>query len=170
MMDAEIVTDPRYWDCNCEHRYIHLKRESVECDKCGAQLLDENGDDSGDWPDSRIDEIAKAELHAGRPVDIWADVLEHIPYLQLPPDCVVQIVPPDSDSVARLKLKKGEREVEVRLDYSDPVRRVQSLYYELYPTVTGVRARYEASCEVLDLERAIRYSLDGFNPYDGSGG
>jgi len=45
-----IELDPRYWDCECEHDYIHPK--SMECcPKCKAWRDDQ--------PDSRVEEVLK---------------------------------------------------------------------------------------------------------------
>lgn len=44
-----IKTIPHYWDCECEHKYIHSRFEETECLKCGALAEDQ--------PDSRANEV-----------------------------------------------------------------------------------------------------------------
>jgi len=46
----QVVTDPRFWDCECVRLYIHNKRIDTHCDLCGAKHEDQ--------PDSRVNEIA----------------------------------------------------------------------------------------------------------------
>ncbi|MGH9158157.1 MAG: hypothetical protein ACRD1K_20495 [Acidimicrobiales bacterium] len=43
-----IVTDERFWDCECEERFIHSKGEAL-CEVCGAR--------SDEQPDARVNEI-----------------------------------------------------------------------------------------------------------------
>ncbi len=52
----DIILVPNFWDCNCEKGFIHPKSEPT-CLLCGAELLDEDGNDNGHHPDSRIGEI-----------------------------------------------------------------------------------------------------------------
>jgi len=51
--DKTPVTDPNYWDCECEEKYIHHKSARKECTKCGTFHEDQ--------PDSRVDEIANQD-------------------------------------------------------------------------------------------------------------
>ena len=44
-----VKTDDRYWDCECENNYIHLKTNTLSCSVCGM-----TEDES---PDSRPNEI-----------------------------------------------------------------------------------------------------------------
>ena len=30
-----VETDPKYWDCECEDNYIHLKASNLSCSVCG---------------------------------------------------------------------------------------------------------------------------------------
>jgi len=30
-----VKTDDRYWDCECETNYIHLKKNTLSCSVCG---------------------------------------------------------------------------------------------------------------------------------------
>ena len=30
-----VKTDPRYWDCDCDNAYIHLKTNTLSCSVCG---------------------------------------------------------------------------------------------------------------------------------------
>ena len=30
-----VKTDSRYWDCDCEDNYIHLKTNTLSCSVCG---------------------------------------------------------------------------------------------------------------------------------------
>ena len=59
-----IKTDGRYWDCDCEKHYIHLKTDELVCPVCRAR--EEDG-----YPDSRVNEIEegvhffKAEYNKG---------------------------------------------------------------------------------------------------------
>ena len=50
-----IETDSRYWDCECDENYIHGKN-LLQCPRCKS-YRDES-------PDSRVNEIKKARLHA----------------------------------------------------------------------------------------------------------
>jgi len=34
-MKYEVKTDPRYWDCDCDNKYIHLKTDKLSCSICG---------------------------------------------------------------------------------------------------------------------------------------
>ncbi len=47
-------TDDRFWDCECEHDYIHSKA-GAHCCACGATASEQ--------PDSRVDEVFKMHLH-----------------------------------------------------------------------------------------------------------
>jgi len=44
-------TDERFWDCECEHNYIHNKQEQQHCGKCGA--------DMDEQPDSHYSEVVE---------------------------------------------------------------------------------------------------------------
>lgn len=68
------VTDTHdsYWECECDGRYIHPKTSPV-CEKCGAHLLDESGDDNGDFSDARMSEMR--EWHN------WGSHTEWLKYL-----------------------------------------------------------------------------------------
>ena len=46
---GSFLTDDKYWDCACEHKYIHLKAVTLECPRCGAREQEQ--------PDSRVREI-----------------------------------------------------------------------------------------------------------------
>ena len=56
-MGNMIETSDDHWDCACSTNYIHAKADRLECSKCGAR------EDDG-WPDSRVDEIGKADTMA----------------------------------------------------------------------------------------------------------
>jgi hypothetical protein len=43
-------TMPEFWDCNCEHYYVHPK-SVTRCKRCGARAKDQ--------PDSRITEVMR---------------------------------------------------------------------------------------------------------------
>lgn len=45
---GDIVLTEEYWDCECEHLYIHPKID-VYCKICGA--------DRDECPDSRVNEV-----------------------------------------------------------------------------------------------------------------
>lgn len=51
-----VVTDPRFWDCECEGYHIHAKVVDVVCPLCGAR--------ADEQPDARVDEIGKGGLFA----------------------------------------------------------------------------------------------------------
>jgi hypothetical protein len=55
---GDIAIDERFWDCNCEDRYIHSKY-TPSCLWCGANA------DSADQPDARVNEIMVAKNHKG---------------------------------------------------------------------------------------------------------
>jgi len=46
-----IETDPRYWDCECLHNFIHKKIEKSKCRECDTNMYEQ--------PDSRKNEIKK---------------------------------------------------------------------------------------------------------------
>ena len=46
---GEVITDERYWDCECDENYIHKKSIELDWNVCGYEA-----DDS---PDSRPNEI-----------------------------------------------------------------------------------------------------------------
>ena len=46
-------TMPEFWDCNCEHYYIHPK-SVTRCKRCGARAADQ--------PDSRVTEVMRMLL------------------------------------------------------------------------------------------------------------
>lgn len=49
------VTNPHFWDCECEDRYIHPKSDKT-CSRCGSESCDQ--------PDSRDDEVMRyLKLH-----------------------------------------------------------------------------------------------------------
>jgi hypothetical protein len=56
--DGKVVTDPLFWDCDCEHFYIHAKMFELHCPLCGAS--------EEDFPDSRVNEIAEGLAMACR--------------------------------------------------------------------------------------------------------
>ena len=43
------MTNPKYWDCACDHNYIHRKSERLQCTYCGAT--------EDEMPDARTEEI-----------------------------------------------------------------------------------------------------------------
>ena len=45
-----IETTPDYWDCECEHNYIHAKADTLECPACLSIEAEQ--------PDSRVSEIS----------------------------------------------------------------------------------------------------------------
>lgn len=45
------ITDPRFWDCNCQEKYIHANCVNTWCIKCNTQ--------ENEQPDSMINEILK---------------------------------------------------------------------------------------------------------------
>lgn len=49
----EFLTDQRFWDCECDEFYIHVKLGPSVCGNCGAS--------GPDQPDSRANEIATGE-------------------------------------------------------------------------------------------------------------
>lgn len=49
----ENYTTEKYWDCECEHNYIHSAAEEV-CPKCGAHRDEQ--------PDSIVSEVKAAGL------------------------------------------------------------------------------------------------------------
>lgn len=51
---GDVNIDERFWDCECEDKYIHSKEIWVACSDCGAVV--------DDMPDSRIDEITQENL------------------------------------------------------------------------------------------------------------
>ncbi len=52
-LKKEIITDPRYWDCECENYYIHAKADRLTCPECAAC--------ESDSPDARLDEVQNKE-------------------------------------------------------------------------------------------------------------
>jgi len=51
-LSGGVITDPNYWDCECDVDYIHHISEVEPCEKCGA--------DPDEQPNSRVNEIVKA--------------------------------------------------------------------------------------------------------------
>lgn len=52
---GDIIIDERFWDCECEERYIHAF-SSLHCALCGATQEDQ--------PNARANEILDPKLHA----------------------------------------------------------------------------------------------------------
>ena len=50
-----------FWDCECDQDYIHIKSETLHCDKCGA--------DEDDMPDSHTKEVLYMLLDQARELD-----------------------------------------------------------------------------------------------------
>ena len=48
-----VKTDDRYWDCECEINYIHLKKNTLSCSVCGMT--------EDECSDSRPNEIKKSK-------------------------------------------------------------------------------------------------------------
>ena len=46
---ADFYTNPKYWDCECEEDYIHLKAKKQYCSNCNSLHFEQ--------PDSRQNEI-----------------------------------------------------------------------------------------------------------------
>ena len=46
---GDFYTNPKYWDCECEEDYIHLKAKRQYCSKCNSLHFEQ--------PDSRQNEI-----------------------------------------------------------------------------------------------------------------
>lgn len=44
-------TDDRYWDCACDTEYIHIKEDTLECNKCGST--------ESECPDSMVSELIR---------------------------------------------------------------------------------------------------------------
>lgn len=57
-----IQTNENYWDCECEHNYIHSKREK-ECLICGAI--------ENEQPDSRQNEIDEGTHFHNNSMERW---------------------------------------------------------------------------------------------------
>ena len=51
-----IITDENYWDCECEKRYIHFKKDRLICPICKAE------EDDGQ-PDSRVNEMIEENFY-----------------------------------------------------------------------------------------------------------
>ncbi len=49
---GNIQLTPDYWDCECQHNYIH-KKDEITCRICNAFLENQ--------PDSRVDEVKQIE-------------------------------------------------------------------------------------------------------------
>lgn len=59
MPEEEIILNENYWDCECEHNFIH-QRDELFCPACGARREDQ--------PDSRQNEILEgADFYKGPP-------------------------------------------------------------------------------------------------------
>ncbi len=56
-----LTLDPNYWDCECEVRYIHNKKEE-KCEKCGA-IREEQ-------PDSRLNEVMLLKFSKTKLIDM----------------------------------------------------------------------------------------------------
>lgn len=54
-------THPAFWDCECDEDYIHIKSETLHCDKCGA--------DEDDMPDAHTKEVLYMLLDQARELD-----------------------------------------------------------------------------------------------------
>jgi len=55
LKEDRFVTTEDFWDCECEHNYIHPSGEGTnECKICGVQR--------NTSPDSRVEEVKKAGL------------------------------------------------------------------------------------------------------------
>ena len=48
-MNDKIITDDRFWDCECLQNFVHAKSLEIQCGFCGAVHSNQ--------PDSRQDEI-----------------------------------------------------------------------------------------------------------------
>ena len=48
-LESQFYTDSRFWDCECDHNYIHLKSVEDYCSSCGM--------DHSECSDSRVNEI-----------------------------------------------------------------------------------------------------------------
>ena len=51
-----IITDENYWDCECEKRYIHFKKDRLICPICKVE------EDDGQ-PDSRVNEMIEENFY-----------------------------------------------------------------------------------------------------------
>ena len=51
-----IITHEDYWDCECEKKYIHLKKDRLICPSCKTE------EDDGQ-PDSRINELTNENFY-----------------------------------------------------------------------------------------------------------
>jgi hypothetical protein len=54
MKNKKVITTPKYWDCECEHNYIHPKSQ-LSCEKCGYS--------QDEMPDSRVNEVRRMILN-----------------------------------------------------------------------------------------------------------
>ena len=51
---GDFYTNPKYWDCECEEDYIHLKTKRQYCSKCKSLHFEQ--------PDSRQNEIDEKNI------------------------------------------------------------------------------------------------------------
>jgi hypothetical protein len=68
---GDIILTPLFWDCECEHNFIHPKSQPT-CSICEAEVDEQ--------PDSRVDEILSLhpELLTAEQRAIFAQAVAHL--------------------------------------------------------------------------------------------
>lgn len=143
--------NPKYWDCECEHHFIHAKADSSKCSICGAVEEDQ--------PTSRQDEIEEGdaffiESHTPGP---WAVFLQN----GIPGHCVMaQIFGPDGKSLVGIEPTDNSTKANanVRLIGAAPVlleivrtlSHVPDYYTEIGPEMAKLCQLAKETIEIID--------------------
>ena len=62
-----------------------------------------------------------------------------IPWLSFPDDWQIKIIPPFGGATIRFRVKRGDKEVSVYLDFDDHLGSVGKPYWEIYPYADDTR-------------------------------
>lgn len=92
----------------------------------------------------------------------WGEWIDHIPYINFPPEWQVKVIPPFCGAMARFWIKSGDGNISVYLDtYSRLGYWDGGPYWEVYPLRDDV-GRCDMD-DVPELLRMIQESLDEMN-------
>lgn len=86
-------------------------------------------------------EMRRSKLEAD---EGWRNKVKEIPFLQFPPNCEVQIIPPFGGALARFIIRKqgSDKSISVYFDYFSRLGCMDRPYWELYPNVNDDTSRY----------------------------
>jgi hypothetical protein len=95
----------------------------------------------------------------------WRKWCKEIPFINFPPNFLIQVVPPFGGAVIRFRVnhkKYPDKQISVYLDCYDMLGGMEGPYWEIYPAAGGDVNRCSMN-ETEELIKAIQESFDANN-------